>query len=61
MRLSSFLIIEVVFAVKRYFGTFPVGSGWVRWGWVGSDDGKSDNRANSLQLELELGLSLAIF
>ena len=29
-------------------------------GQVRSDDGNSDNRANSNQLELELGLSLAI-
>ena len=29
-------------------------------GQVRSDDGNSDNRANSVQLELELGLSLEI-
>ena len=34
--------------------TIPAG-----WGWLGSDDGNSDYRANSVQLELELGLSLA--
>ena len=34
--------------------------GWVGSGWVGLDDGNSDNRANSVQLELGLGLSLAI-
>ena len=27
-------------------------------GWVGLDDGNSDTRANSVQLDLELGLSL---
>ena len=37
-----------------------VGSGPVRSGQARSDDGNSDNRANSVQLELELGLSLAI-
>ena len=30
-------------------------------GWLGSDDGNSDNRANTGQLELDLGLSMAIF
>ena len=39
--------------------TFPVGLGRVGLGWVGSDNGNSDNRANSVQLELELGVSLA--
>ena len=28
-------------------------------GWVGLDEGKSDDRANTVQLEWELGLSLA--
>ena len=37
------------------FETIPVGSAR-----LGLDDGNSDNRANSVQLELELGLSLAI-
>ena len=37
-----------------------LGSGSVRSGWVGPDDGNSDNRANSGQLEQELGLSLGI-
>ena len=36
------------------FDTFPD-----RSGRVGLDDVNSDNRANSVQLELELGLSLA--
>ena len=35
-------------------------SGRVGSGRLGLDDGNSDNRANSVQLELELGLSLAM-
>ena len=38
-----------------WYNTFPV---WL--GWLGLDDRNSDNRSNSVQLELELGLSLAI-
>ena len=41
------------------FDTFLGGSGRVWSGRVGLDDENSDNRATSVQLELELGLSLA--
>ena len=34
--------------------------GWVGSGWVWMDDGNRDNRANSVQPKLKLGLSLAI-
>ena len=39
---------------------FRVGSGRVGSGRLGMDDGNSDNRANSVQPKLKLGLSLAI-
>ena len=50
-----FILYTIIPNHLSTFGTIPVGSGRVRL-----DDGNSDNRANSVQLELELGLSLAM-
>ena len=47
-------ILNVWFNLKQ-LGYF---SGRVGSGWVGSDDGNSDNRANSVQLQLQAGTEL---
>ena len=43
------------------FGLFTANFLLIRWGWGGWLVGLNDNKANSVKVELELGLSLEKF